>query len=427
MSATKTLLFTTMTSVPTGGVNTREVNLARMLPSRGWRAVFALTWGNRFHRPAEYQRLYPEVETVLMDARSGTHDARMMAVTSAISGVHPDVVIPGAVAETFDVLGRMKARGSNVRLVWGMPGVSDGGIRFIRAYRGIVDQAYAVSRYTAHLLQSGCSIDAARVHYVPTGVADAERLTCVDHEGPIRLGYVGRFDDDKRPLDAIELCRALDAAGVDFRMRLIGRGSLTRELVSRGEFWIEQGRLSVEQAIPLRDLYEHVYPNLDVMLLFSPREGMPNGLLEAMTHGIIPVVGAYEGLEYERLVEDAQTGLVFPVSDMAAAAEGVKMLSRDISVRRRLSTAAHSRVRAGHGLEQMADAFVEVLEQAMSAAPALAAVPALPAPGSARLSALAGSHVAERIRRVMRRRFHHTDDNGEWPRIDAISSLLPVD
>ncbi|HKV40728.1 MAG TPA: glycosyltransferase family 4 protein [Blastocatellia bacterium] len=413
----KTVLVTTLTSVPAGGVNTREMHLARLIVGRGWRMVFALAWGSRFHDPLLFRRIHPDAETVLLDGRTGTRDGRWRAVRRAIQHVNPAVVMPGALADTFEVVRQEKHRGGSARLVYGLPGVHDGANAFVNAYSGIVDQAFGVSRLTTQLLETACGIPASRVHYVPTGVVLPARLTQLDHRGPIRIGYVGRFDDDKRPMDLTALCAELEARGLDYQAIAVGGGSLAESLARAAA---ATPRLRVLSPVTVDQLYDSVYPQLDACLLFSAREGMPNSLLEAMAHGVVPVTSDFVGRETEGLIEDGRTGMVFPVGGIESAADRIVQLASDRALRQRLGAMARKTVEAKHSLEVMGDRFVGVLEAALECEPALASIPPLPERGSSRLSRWVGGDAAEQLRRLCGKRFNHTDDDGEWPRIGKI-------
>ena len=68
----RTLLITHQTAVRVGGVESRLRRLSPLLPDRGWRLMVALCEGRRFHDASAFRTLYPDLETVVLDGRTGT-------------------------------------------------------------------------------------------------------------------------------------------------------------------------------------------------------------------------------------------------------------------------------------------------------------------------------------------------------------------
>jgi glycosyltransferase involved in cell wall biosynthesis len=63
------------------------------------------------------------------------------------------------------------------------------------------------------------------------------------------------------------------------------------------------------------------------------------------------------------LVRDGETGYVFRVGEIAAAATILKNLMRDHALRRRLGATVRERVTREYRPEQFADAFVQALDR----------------------------------------------------------------
>lgn len=88
----------------------------------------------------------------------------------------------------------------------------------------------------------------------------------------------------------------------------------------------------------------------DVFVLPSTkREGLARSLIEAMAYGVAPVVTDCGGSP--ELVVDGVCGLVVPVRDAAALAEGIGRLHDDPELRRRLGAAARERIRRDFRIE----------------------------------------------------------------------------
>ncbi len=89
---------------------------------------------------------------------------------------------------------------------------------------------------------------------------------------------------------------------------------------------------------------------MDVFVLSSDWEGMPNAVLEAMAVGL-PVVATAVGGTPE-VVVDGETGLLVPPRDPAALAQAIERLLCDPSLRRRMGEAGRKRVESHFTIEQ---------------------------------------------------------------------------
>jgi glycosyltransferase involved in cell wall biosynthesis len=411
----RTVLFATQTLAPVGGIQRWLDQLAEALPARGWRVVLGLAWGARFHDPFAFRAAHPGVDSVLLDGRSGTRAGRLLALHAAFDRVRPQVVVPVTLHDPFTAVAERRARGHDLRLLFGSYEVSAPLLLDARRYGGLIDQALGVSRLTAALLVDVAGLPAARVAYVPSGVpAPSRPWVARDPQAPLRLGYVGRFDPDKRPLDLVTLAVELRRRGLDCELTAVGAGSLGQELrASARGAGVLGAALRVRDSLPREQLYAEVYPALDALLLFSPAEGLPSVLLEGMRHGVVPVTSDFAGRAAQGLVRHDETGLVFPVGDARAAAEQVVRLQREPGLHARLGAAARAAAEHGYSLESMAEGWAAALERACAGAPAPGAPPDQPRHRS-RLERLTGRRAAETLRRLLGRRFAHPDA-GEWP------------
>ena len=85
------------------------------------------------------------------------------------------------------------------------------------------------------------------------------------------------------------------------------------------------------------------YRAATMFVLPSRSEGMPNALIEAMSHGV-PVIVSNASPGPLDLVKDGETGLVVPVDDPIALANAIASLSKDGVLRKRLGEAGRRRV-----------------------------------------------------------------------------------
>jgi hypothetical protein len=179
--------------------------------------------------------------------------------------------------------------------------------------------------------------------------------------------------------------------------------------------WRATGEVTLEAATSVDDLYTRVYPKLDVVLLFSEHnEGLPVVLLEAMAHGIVPVVADFRGRAQEGVIRNGETGLVFPVGDLERAASALQALAGQPDRRLRLSRAAQSEVLGQYTVEIMADRVAEALDRAVLLSPNRGTLRPTGLEPQGRLDRWVGVRTAENVRRLLGRRFPHVDAS-EWP------------
>jgi hypothetical protein len=162
-----------------------------------------------------------------------------------------------------------------------------------------------------------------------------------------------------------------------------------------------------------------VFPNLDVLLMTSATEAFSNVLVEAMMHGVVPVVSRYDGLAVEGMIADGENALTFPVGDTRGAALAIDRLARNDAMLERLSRAALLRSQ-DYSSHQTLDRWVQALRNLSERAPVLGrAVPVVPVPrGFGVLDRLRlPSAAVDFLRRIRRATLGPSVASGgkEWP------------
>jgi glycosyltransferase involved in cell wall biosynthesis len=197
--------------------------------------------------------------------------------------------------------------------------------------------------------------DPASVVVLENGV-DLERFLLLpppaERRGPRRVGAVANL----RPVKGLDLL--LDAAArlapshPDVVFRVAGEGeerSALEQGAARhglGERFVLEGRV---------DDVPGFLAGLDIAVLCSRAEGMPNAVLEYMAAGR-PIVATAVGATPE-LIEDGMHGLLAPPGDPAALARAIGRLLVDPALARRLGEAARWRARERYGREAMVRRF----------------------------------------------------------------------
>jgi glycosyltransferase involved in cell wall biosynthesis len=160
------------------------------------------------------------------------------------------------------------------------------------------------------------------------------------------IGSVGRLSDEKGFDLLIDAVARLSARRRDIRLWIAGEGParprLEDQIAALG--CRDRIRLLGHMSDP-GDLYQA----LDVFVLSSRSEGLPNTVLEAMVYQT-PVVATCVG-GVATLVEDGRTGVLVAPGDGEALTAGIERLADDARLRRECVRNAHRLIESSFGLE----------------------------------------------------------------------------
>jgi len=203
-----------------------------------------------------------------------------------------------------------------------------------------------------------------RLVVVPNGVpvpptVDPERRTRARSalglgESEVGVLFVGQLEERKDPLGAIRAVEAARRNGAELVLLIAGGGPLERQVAAEAGPGVRPLRH--------RENLDDLYAAADLFLLPSHREGMSFALLEAMAHGLAPVVA--DGTGNAETVGDA--GVVFPAGDLGAMSARLAELGADPESRARLGTAARERIRTDLSLERFLSGTREQYEAAIA-------------------------------------------------------------
>ena len=171
------------------------------------------------------------------------------------------------------------------------------------------------------------------------------------------VGGIFRFYPEKRPLLWLEVASLVLQSDPDAWFVLFGQGILEREIVKAAR---DHG---IAHRLLLPGIVDDVLPvmrALDVFLLTSYGEGVPNVVLEAQWAGT-PVVTTKAGGVAEAL-EPGISGWIVDPPDAGGLARCVSWLLGDVSARMRAKTAGPELIRARFGLQRMIDETVQAYD-----------------------------------------------------------------
>ena len=182
------------------------------------------------------------------------------------------------------------------------------------------------------------------------------------HEGPLRVGFVGRVVPIK---DVITFIKACDLAlrNEPIAVDIIGPAEEDADYAARcRELVIALGRESEIRFVGPKPAAE-IYGELDVVVLTSFSEGQPLVILEAHAAGVPAVatdVGACREMLEGSSPEDralGPSGIITRVASPDETAKALVRLARDRALLRRLGEAGRARVNAFYTKTRMLDSY----------------------------------------------------------------------
>ena len=162
----------------------------------------------------------------------------------------------------------------------------------LETQRGLLDGVLCVSNALVEIV-SGCLPDLAKANRVELIPYPVDGLTAMPERPPLAkrtvvIGWIGRMQSEQKRVERLPgLAKALESAGIDFRLELLGDGPrrawLERQLPSGRTMF--HGRKS-------GDDYSAVLSGWDFITSVSDYEGLPISMLEAFSAGVLPLCPA---------------------------------------------------------------------------------------------------------------------------------------
>jgi glycosyltransferase involved in cell wall biosynthesis len=176
-------------------------------------------------------------------------------------------------------------------------------------------------------LGSSNGVDASRFAPTPERTKRAAELRCelgIPPHAPI-LGFVGRLTRDKGIPELVESFLKLSEQFPDLRLLLLGPSKEEEPIDGKTRRVLDTHPRIILAGETLDTA--PFYALMDILVLPSHREGFPNVILEAYAAGK-PVVAARATGTIDAVV-DGETGLLFPIGDVAALVRCLQRLLGD--------------------------------------------------------------------------------------------------
>lgn len=247
---------------------------------------------------------------------------------------------------------------------FGMVQSDDPGVyRALQPYSGHFDAVIGVSRRACEVINQTPGLDRLPACYQPYGIPVPEtvRRGVPAPDSPLRIIYLGRLHKEQKRVGLFpDILKTLCASDRPFVWTLAGEGPERQFL----ETSMQTGNPRQRVLFTGQVAYSQV-PDLlrkqDVFLLASDYEGLPLSLLEAMAHGVVPVVS-----DLSSGIQDVVTdncGMRVPVHDTAGYARAILALDADRERLAAMALAVCEKIAGEFSTAAMAERWLKMLGQ----------------------------------------------------------------
>lgn len=190
-----------------------------------------------------------------------------------------------------------------------------------------IDDMICVSSQIANVLHSKFGVNRNKLHYKlsPIEFQRRPRISYSDANSPIQIGYAARLTKAQKRVDLLlPLILKLDELGVNYQMNIAGTG----DYLSKLQTFVEERRL--DKRVHVLGLLsssemEKFWNEQDIYINVSEYEGTSLAMLEAMAHGVVPIVTLVSGVT--DVVEHGVNGYICKQHDTGGMADIIKAMN----------------------------------------------------------------------------------------------------
>jgi len=336
------IVDTTLTTPPTGGAQTFLVELCCTFVRMGWKMSVVTQPGPENAIVDSLRKGGAEVHDNIWK-RGHLPEERGRVLAAWVNSEKPDVYVVSISPDTgWLALPSLDPSISTVSIAHNDVGAFYEPLNY---YHLFIDAAVGVSETIHRKIIEQCNIPPERATHIPYGVnslALAEVNQILEKRAGrevLRICFVGRLaQHQKRVLDFVPLAAELVKSNVAFELHLIGDGSERKELETQFRNLGLDDRVTLWGWLTPQEIAAKLV-ELDVFVLLSDHEGLPVALLEAMAHGLVPIVTNIESGNTQ-VVQNEQNGFVVAVGDLKLAVDRLKQLGENGDLLLRMRRAA---------------------------------------------------------------------------------------
>jgi glycosyltransferase involved in cell wall biosynthesis len=231
----------------------------------------------------------------------------------------------------------------------------------------LADKVICVSQSVADFARDTIGIPSDQLVVIPNGVDTSFFVPAPSpplfESDEALFGYVGRLHPVKGVNYLVAAFARVAAAHPHIRLQLVGEGSEYAALVKQAQ---ELGVASQVEFLGRRSDIADLMRNMDILVLPSLWEGMPNVALEAMACGLPLIATAVGGTP--EVVVDAKTGLLVPSQDVEALAAAMAKMLQNPEWVERMGRAGRERVECSFSIQNTVQMTVDLYDALLDTA-----------------------------------------------------------
>jgi len=233
-------------------------------------------------------------------------------------------------------------------------------------YKGYADTLNYINRYSEKVICTCKSIfdrysndiDNYKLTYIYNGVPICKyKVKTNPNRGCLRLLYVGRLGEDKRPQDILKaICKLINDGSDNLILDIYGEGPLEYSLK---RFVKEQ---HIDNHVNMKGFSNNIpFDDYDIGLIASTFEAFARTTLEYMMHGLA-VVGSNSGGNCEQIVE-GETGLLYRTHDADDMADKIQILYKNRDLCLKMGQQGRKRVEKVFSQERYVKGITQLFEE----------------------------------------------------------------
>jgi len=179
-------------------------------------------------------------------------------------------------------------------------------------------------------------------------------------EGKIIVGSIGRLSEEKGHRFLLDAFRLAQQEINELLLVVVGSGNQKNNLINQAD------RLNIKDKVIFIDYIKELslfYLLIDIFILSSLSEGLPNVVLEAMFYGK-PIIASAVG-DVPEVIENNISGLLVSPGNYKEMSEAIKLLSRDKNLAGKLATRSKEKVVGYFSIEKMVSSFDKLYKQSL--------------------------------------------------------------
>jgi len=141
---------------------------------------------------------------------------------------------------------------------------------------------------------------------------------------PVEIIFVGRVEEEKGAGRTIKIAKALDNAGINFNLSMIGPSKVLDDYRTLVQGEGLEHKITIYGELPREEINEYYQKAHFILLPSNAAEGWPKVLSEAMGYGVVVLASDISGIG--KYLKELGSGYAYHFSDLQSYSEAIKTM-----------------------------------------------------------------------------------------------------